>query len=132
MSAFGFRKRLDRVFQDTSNKSGMEKVRQRLAEWIAAEYSKRHPNEGEVTGVRMGQTFWASNRPDLAQPKGEWVREPEDMEPSTPFKAFASFTITRGKAEVERVVQAKIPAPVHTPKVFERKKEPSPPGVSGK
>lgn len=123
MGAFGFRQRMDRVFQDTSNKKGVEQVRQRLAEWIGEEYAKKHPNEGEVTGVRMGQTFWASNRPELAQPKGEWVREPEDMEPSTPFKAYASFTITKGKAEVERVVsRATVPAPVKTPKVFERKK----------
>lgn len=124
MGAFGYRQRIDRVFLDTSNKKGVEQVRRRLAEWIAKEYARRHLNEGEVTGVRMGQTTWASNRPELASPKGAWAREPKGMEPSQLFKAFASFTLTEGKAEVERItrVSVPLPPPARVPKVFERTK----------
>ncbi len=123
MSAFGFRQRIDRIFQDTSNKSNMSQVRQRLAEWIAKTYGRKHPNKGDVMGVRMGQMFWAANRPELAMPKGEWVREPQDMKPSMPYKVYATFTITKGKAEVKRVSRSNaVPLP-KTPKVFERKME---------
>lgn len=132
MRAFGFRQRLDRIFQDTSNKNGVAGVRERLAAWVAQEYGKRHPNEGAVLGVRVGQTYWATNRKEMTQPAGEWVRDPVDIQPSSPFKAYASFTINEGKAEAERVSRAAVAASVRTPKVFERKKEQAPAGGTGK
>lgn len=123
MGAFGFRQRLDRVLQDTIGKNVADVVRQRLAEWVAKEYAKRHPNEGEVIGVRMGQTTWASNTPELATPAGEWVRDPVDLKPPTPFRAYASFTITQGKAVAERTsVKPTAPLAPRTPAVFERKR----------
>lgn len=122
MGAFGFRQRVDRVFQDTSGKPLTEQVRLRLAEWVALEYAKRHPAEGEVTGVRIGQTSWAANRPELAMPRGEWERNPVDLQPSAPFRAQASFTISQGKAtpDLTRVVPSR-PVPMRTPAVFQRK-----------
>ncbi len=71
MGAFGFRQRLDRVLLDTQGKQTAKLVQQRLAEWTAREYAKLHANEGEVIGVRMGQTTWASNTPEMAMPAGE-------------------------------------------------------------
>lgn len=109
MGAFGFRQRLDRVFQDTSNKRGMEKLRLRLAEWLAREYTRKHPSEGAVTGVRVGQTYWATDRREMTQPQGAWVREPVNLEPSRPFKPHASFIIRKGAA-VEEVASLKTPS----------------------
>jgi len=121
MGAFGFRQRLDRVLLDTSGKKSTAAIRLRLAEWVAREYSKRHPGDGEVIGVRFGQTTWESSCPGMASPSGAWMREPVDVEPSTPFRAYATFNIIKGKAEVERQGQPAVTAPPKTPKVFERK-----------
>lgn len=115
MGAFGFRQRLDRVLLDTSGKKSTDSIRRRLAEWVAREYSKHHPSDGEVTGVRFAQTIWESNRPEMASPSGAWVREPVDMQPSIPFRAYASFTIIKGKAEVERQGQPVATTPPKTP-----------------
>ncbi|WP_395735911.1 hypothetical protein [Prosthecobacter sp.] len=124
MGAFGFRQRVDRVLMDTnSHVKVAPMVRQRLAEWVAKEYAKLHPNEGEVTGVRMGNTIWTTHRPEMANPSGEWVRDPVDIKPSAPFRPYASFTVTQGKAVADRMPPSTpaVTAPAsRTPKTTER------------
>jgi hypothetical protein len=49
------------------------------------------------------------------------VRDPVDLKPTTPFRAYASYTISQGKAQLERVTT--VPAAARTPAVFQRKTE---------
>lgn len=124
MGAFGFRQRLDRILLDTSGKKTTDQVRLRLAEWVAKEYAQKHPQEGDVVGVRMGYTTWAANTPQMAAPASEWVREPVDMQPTSPFRAYASFSISKGKAVIEHAAVTPKPTVLaKTPEAFYRKKD---------
>lgn len=73
MEVFGYRQRVDRVGIVTSkNRAMTDSVRLRLAEWVAREYAKRHPEAGLITGVQLTQTSHTTNQQTMELPSGHW------------------------------------------------------------
>lgn len=121
MEVFGYRQRVDRVGIVTSkNRAMTDSVRLRLAEWVAREYAKRHPEAGLITGVQLTQTSHTTNQQTMELPSGHWQCDTMALDPKRTLQILATFSIADGKATVELTRTKPVSPP--TPKVFERKK----------
>ena len=107
MGAFGYRQRLDRILQETHGRRVGDEVRQRLAGWIAQKYEKQHPEQGKVTAVLFGQTVWASNSADLANPSGHWEPLPPAGSQPTRLQVLSAYSIAQGQAQLTPMTRSK-------------------------
>jgi hypothetical protein len=99
IGVLGYRQRLDRVILLTNGKGkAADETHARVATWIARAYALRHVEAHNVTAVRITQTAWTTNTPELAQPAGHWEVNPAILPTSAHKTTLATFTIKNGKA----------------------------------
>ncbi len=95
MGAFGYRQRPDRILQETNGREVGHDVRKRMAQWIAIQFQKTHPEAPPVHEVRFAQTVWPVNTPAMAYPPGHWIPNPSSLPSDVRFIPLELFRFGR-------------------------------------
>jgi hypothetical protein len=72
MPVAGYRQRLDRLITETRKSKSKDKLYLRLSAHIAGRYKQMYPGETSVEEVKIVNSAWRTDDPEMIMPKGRW------------------------------------------------------------
>jgi hypothetical protein len=106
----GFRNRLDRLVPMVRRSQIAERVWKRLGEDVAARYAKAYPQAAPITTVRIVNTNWPTNLPEMTHPLGHWEIPPIEQVDPARVRILATIELQGGRAVSVTGNTASVPA----------------------
>jgi hypothetical protein len=107
----GYRNRLDRLVPMARRATIAKDIWRRLGTYVAVRYAAAHPNAEPVTEVRLVNTNWPTNLPEMTHPRGHWQIPPIADVPPERLRTLVTVQLRDGAAVAVTEDVHRSPAP---------------------